>query len=164
MFTPTFHLKSVLQIDEAFLRENRIEGLILDVDNTLSLQDSPTEERGVTEWLAKMRELGVKTAVVSNNTKKRVKPLADKLGLEFVHFGCKPLPFGIRKGAKLLGLPNDRIAMVGDQILSDVIGGSLSGVKTILTDPLRLEMSAGARIRRKIETRVFSREFNKTEK
>jgi len=163
MFEATFHLESVLSIDAAFLRKNGIEGLILDVDNTLSLQDSPFAERGVTEWIGQMRELGVKMAAVSNNTKKRLKPLADELGLEFVHFGCKPLPFGIKKGAKLLGLPKNKVVMVGDQILSDVIGGKLSGIRTVLVEPFKPGKSLPSKIKQGIEKHILRRKFLKSE-
>jgi len=164
MFTPTFWLKSVLSINAEFLRQNGIYGLILDLDNTLSMHGSPAAELGVTEWLAEMRESGVKMAVVSNNTRTRVKPLADDLGLDFIPFGCKPLPFGINKGVKLLGLPKSRVAAVGDQIFTDIIGGSLSGVRTILVEPFHLEDKLSFKLKRKIESVFFKRDFRETEK
>ena len=37
LFKPTFWLKSVLQIDEEFLRSNGVKALVLDMDNTLSM-------------------------------------------------------------------------------------------------------------------------------
>ena len=68
LFKPTFWLKSVLQIDEKFLTENGVKALVLDMDNTLSMHGNPAAEAGVDEWLGKMRALGVKMRVVSNNT------------------------------------------------------------------------------------------------
>ena len=83
LFRPTFWLKNVFAIDEEFLKRNDVRALVLDLDNTLSMHGNPAAEEGVEEWLAKMRELGVKMRVVSNNTTKRVAPLAARLGLEF---------------------------------------------------------------------------------
>ncbi|MDR0222231.1 MAG: YqeG family HAD IIIA-type phosphatase [Oscillospiraceae bacterium] len=164
LFKPTVWLKNVLQIDKKLLFKYKIKGLILDLDNTLSTHGSPAAEFGVTEWLSALRGLGVKAVVVSNNTAKRVKPLAEELGIGFVAFGCKPLPFGLRKGVKLLGLPKSRVALVGDQILTDVAGGNLYGIKTILVEPFYLEDKPSFRLRRKIESAVFKRDFSKLEK
>ncbi|MCL2697878.1 MAG: YqeG family HAD IIIA-type phosphatase [Oscillospiraceae bacterium] len=163
LFKPTIWLKSVLIINEQFLEKHGLRGLILDLDNTLSMHGSPAAEAGVTEWLAKMRELGVKMAIVSNNTKKRVAPLAKELGLDFIAFGCKPLPFGIKKAVKSLGLPKKQLAVVGDQIFTDVMGGNISGITTILVEPFHIEEKLGFRFKRKIESAVFKRDYSKLE-
>jgi len=161
MFKPTFWLKSVLDIDRTFLQENRIKGLILDLDNTLSMHDSPAAEMGVYEWLTEMRSLGIKMVVVSNNTNKRVTPIAGELGLEFIAFGCKPLPLGIYKGAKLLGISRRNLAVVGDQIFTDIIGGNYCGIRTILVEPFHMEDKWTFRLKRKIESVVFKRDFER---
>ncbi len=103
LFKPTFWLNSVLMIDEDFLRENRVEALVLDLDNTLSMHGDPVPEEGVEDWLDKMRGLGIKMRVVSNNTNRRVAPLAARLGLEFTANGAKPLTFGITRAMKAMG-------------------------------------------------------------
>ena len=161
LFKPTIWVKSVLQIDKQLLNKLRVKGLILDLDNTLSMHGSPAAEMGVTEWLQKMRQLGIKMVVASNNYEKRVAPLSKELGLDFISFGCKPLPFGIRKAGKMLGIPKSQIAIVGDQIFTDVMGGNLSGIRTILVEPFYLEKGMGFKLKRKIESVVFKRDFTK---
>ena len=164
MFKPTIWLKNVLQIDKHLLYKCKVKGLILDLDNTLSMDGSPAAEMGVTEWLAEMRELGVKMLILSNNTSKRVKPLAEELGIEFIAFGCKPLPFGVRKAVHKLrkaGIPRSQIAIVGDQIFTDVMGGNLYGIKTILVEPFHLEGNWMFKLKRKVECAFFDRDFSK---
>ena len=163
LFKPTVWVKNVLQIDKHLLYKIRVKGLILDLDNTLSMHGSPAAEMGVTEWLAEMRQLGVKMIVASNNYEKRVAPLSKELGLDFISFGCKPLPFGIRKAAHKLGVPKSQIAIVGDQIFTDVMGGNLYGIKTILVEPFYLEEHWGFRAKRRVESFVFKRDFSKME-
>lgn len=154
----------MLSINEDFLNRHGLKGLILDLDNTLSMHGSPAAEAGVEQWLADMRRLEIKMTVVSNNTRKRVTPLARELGLEFIAFGCKPLPFGIGKAARTLGLPKKNIAVVGDQIFTDVIGGNISGIKTILVEPFHLEDKWSFKFKRKIENAVFKRDYSKLER
>ena len=103
IFKPTFWLKNVLSIDKKFLSDNNIEALILDLDNTLSMHGNPAAEAGIPDWLLEMKALGIKMMVVSNNTNKRVSPLAEKLGLQFIANGAKPLTVGINKAVKRLG-------------------------------------------------------------
>lgn len=160
IFKPEFWLRNVLSIDSDFLKENGIEALILDLDNTLSMHGNPMEEEGITDWLSEMKALGVKMMVVSNNTNKRVAPLAKKLGLEFVANGAKPLTFGINKAMKSLGAEKKKTAVVGDQIFTDVMGGNFAGTRTILVEPFHLEKNVLFKIKRKAESLVFKRDFS----
>lgn len=161
MFKPTYWLKSVLSIDEGFLRENGIEALILDLDNTLSMHGNPAAEEGIPDWLDRMRALNVPMIVVSNNTSKRVAPLAAKLGLSFIANGGKPLTFGINKALRQLGVSAEKAAVVGDQIFTDVMGGNLARTKTVLVEPFHLEKGILFKIKRGAEGVVFKRDFSR---
>ncbi len=163
LFKPKYWLKNVLEIDEAFLRENNIAALVLDLDNTLSMHGNPVPEEGVPEWLDKMRAIGIKMRVVSNNTNKRVAPLAAKLGLPFTANGAKPLPFGIWRAVKAMGVKRRDCVVIGDQIFTDVLAGKISGVRTILVEPFHLEKTWTFRLKRKIESWVFHRDYSKLE-
>ena len=163
LFKPTFWLKSVLQIDAEFLEKNNVKALVLDLDNTLSMHGNPAEEAGVMEWLEEMRRLGVKMRIVSNNTNKRVAPLAGKLGLEFTANGAKPLPFGISKAMRAMAADKKTTLVVGDQIFTDVMGGNLKGVRTVLVEPFHLEKTWTFRLKRKVESIVFHRDYSKLE-
>lgn len=163
-FKPNFWLKNVLSINNKFLTENNIKGLVLDLDNTLSMHGSPAAENGVMEWLDEMRALGIKMVVVSNNTEKRVKPLAHQLGLDFISFGCKPLTRGITKAIKKMGLQKKEVALVGDQIFTDIIGGNLKRIKTVLVEPFHLEDKPSFKLKRKLESAVFKRDYSKLER
>ena len=164
LFKPTFWLNSVLMIDEDFLRENRVEALVLDLDNTLSMHGDPVPEEGVEDWLDKMRGLGIKMRVVSNNTNRRVAPLAARLGLEFTANGAKPLTFGITRAMKAMGADRNVTLVVGDQIFTDIIAGNLRGVRTVLVEPFHLEKTWTFRLKRRLESVVFHRDYSKLER
>lgn len=163
LFKPTYWLKNVLMIDENFLYENRVSALVLDMDNTLSMHGDPAAEDGVTEWLDKMRSLGVKMRVVSNNNKKRVEPLADKLGLPFTANGAKPLTFGVNRAVKAMGAKKSETLVIGDQIFTDVMAGNLAGMRTVLVEPFHLEKTWTFRLKRRIESLVFHRNYDDLE-
>ena len=147
LFKPTFWLKSVLQIDETFLTENGVKALVLDMDNTLSMHGNPAAEAGV----------------VSNNTNKRVAPLAALLGLEFTANGAKPLTFGVNRAVKAMGAAKSETLVVGDQIFTDVMAGNLAGIRTVLVEPFHLEKTWTFRLKRRVESMVFHRDYSKLE-
>ena len=93
----------------------------MDLDNTLTTHDNPRPADGVIEWISLMKENGIKMTIVSNNHFERVRPFAEKLGLEFVCEGKKPLPDGFNRAQKLMGIPFENLAVVGDQIYTDVL-------------------------------------------
>ena len=161
IFKPRFWVKNVLSIDESFLKEHGIDALILDLDNTLSMHGDPAAEQGIPEWLDKMRGLGVKMAVVSNNTEKRVAPLAAKLGLDYTANGAKLLTFGLNRALKKLGTSRERTAVVGDQIFTDVMGGNFAKMPTILVEPFHLEKGILFKLKRAAESLVFKRDLSR---
>lgn len=161
IFKPRYWVKNVLSIDKDFLEKNNIDALILDLDNTLSMHGDPAAEEGIPEWLDSMRTLGVKMVVVSNNTNKRVAPLARKLGLPFVANGAKPLTIGISRALKYLGTDRKRTAVVGDQIFTDVMGGNFARMPTILVEPFHIEKGILFKLKRAAESIVFRRDFSK---
>lgn len=163
IFKATYHLKSVLDIDEKFIRKNKVRALILDMDNTLSLHGEPAEEAGVMEWISGMKRLGVRMTVVSNNSAKRVAPLAKKLGLNFTANGLKPLTFGVERALKKMNRGREYTLVVGDQIFTDVMAGNLAGMRTVLVDPFRLEDIWYLKMKRIIEKKLFHRDYSDLE-
>ncbi len=159
LLKPQIKLEKITDISCELLEKYGISALILDVDNTLSTHHGQVLTDGLPEWLNKMRENGVGLMVLSNSKRKRVKPFAEKIGLNFISMGLKPLPFGYLRALKALGVPKKKAAIVGDQIFTDVLGGNAVGVRTVLLTPIKLESSAGFRFKRKIE-RFIIKHYN----
>lgn len=151
MFKPKIKLDRVTDITPEILKKYNITSLILDVDNTLSTHHGQVLTDGLTAWLFKMRSRGIKMTVLSNSKAKRVEPFARKIGLDYISLGLKPLPFGYIRALRRLGSKRNETAIVGDQIFTDVMGGNLVGVKTVLLTPIKFETSMSFRFKRKIE-------------
>ena len=162
---PELMRKRVTQITLEDLRALSVKGLLLDVDNTLASHGHPDPLDGVIEWLALMRKNGIALLLISNNREKRVRDFAARLRLPFVANACKPLPFRIRRAAKRMNLPVSAIAVVGDQVYTDVLGGHGAGMKAILVERVDEAESLSFRIRRRMEEKVVQKyqEQEKTE-
>ena len=158
IFKPTYVLKSVTDIKIEFLREKDIQGLILDLDNTLTTHNDPKPADKVNEWISEMKSYGIKMMIVSNNITKRVAPFAQNLELDFIANGKKPFTFGFIKAQKLLEIPFSNLAIVGDQIFTDILGANIKRVRTIYVHPIELETSFFFRLKRKIESQ-FIKDF-----
>ena len=155
LLKPHIKLKRVTDITPEILKKYNIDSLILDVDNTLSTHHGDILTDGLPEWLEMMQENGIKLTVLSNSKEVRVKPFAEKIGLPFISLGLKPLPFGYLRALKMAESKRKNTAIVGDQIFTDILGGRMVGVKTVLLTPIKLETTAGFKFKRKIETYVY---------
>ena len=133
---PNIYLKKVEDITIETLIKNKIKLLILDVDNTLidyykNLSDN------VINWAKEMKGQGTKLYILSNtNNEEKVKAVAKKLDIKYKHFAMKPLKRGFKYIQKETNIKPENIAVVGDQIFTDVLGGNRSRMFTILVDPI----------------------------
>ncbi len=164
VFTPNLILKDVTCIDIELLKKYNIKALILDVDNTLTTHGSQNIEKKISDWLSFIKSQEIKLMIVSNNTHDRIKPFADRLRLDFVAMGCKPLTYGFTRAQKLFNLKSKEIAVVGDQIYTDIIGGNLKGFFTILVTPFKLEDTTLFKVKRKLEKTHINRYHKKARK
>jgi len=151
LFKANIALKSVLDITPELLEGNGIKGLILDLDNTLTTHDNPKPADGVLEWIDTMKRAGIKLMIVSNNHDYRVKPFADMLGLQFVSEGRKPLSKGINEAQIRMNIPFSQLAVVGDQLFTDILGANLKRIKSIYVKPIEYEEATFFKIKRKAE-------------
>ena len=133
---PNFYYKKVEEITIETLMRNKIKLLILDVDNTLiDYYKNLSEE--VKQWAKEMRGQGIKLYILSNtNNKEKVEKVAKTLQIPYKHFAMKPLKRGFKYIQKETNIKPENIAVVGDQIFTDVIGGNLCKMYTILVDAI----------------------------
>jgi len=133
---PKMYLKNIKEITIELLNKNQIKGLILDIDNTLIDFDKNLFE-GATKWCEALKSKGIKMVILSNTNKvHKVKKVAEILDLEYIYFAHKPNKKGFKQAQEILKIEHQNIAVVGDQIFTDVLGGNRSKMFTILTKPI----------------------------
>ena len=133
---PNAYFKKVEDITIEFLQKNNIKALILDVDNTLIDYEKNLSEEKI-KWANNLKGQGVKLYILSNtNHKEKVQQVADKLQIPFNYFAKKPFKSGFIKVQEKLQEEPQKIAVVGDQIFTDIIGGNRCKMYTILVEPV----------------------------
>ncbi len=157
IFKPDLMVHSIMDIQPSDLQDRGIQAMILDADNTLSVHGSAIPYNGVPDWIQTMKAANISMLIASNNTQQRIHPLAQNLGLEYRYMSLKPLPFIFCSARKTFGVPRKKIAVIGDQLFTDIVGGHLAGMMTILVEPFEMETGMLALFKRKLEAPLIRR-------
>ncbi|MBW3622244.1 MAG: YqeG family HAD IIIA-type phosphatase [Armatimonadetes bacterium] len=155
---PRWFAHGLFEVTPERLEALGIQGLMLDLDNTLAEYYSTDFSPEVSEWLCAVHDVGIKTCVVSNTHRvARLKSLCEPCGVGYVLGVRKPRRKGFRLALAKMGTPPERTAIVGDQIFTDVLGGNRMGLYTILVPPLsHKEFFATRWVSRSLERVLFS--------
>lgn len=152
---PKLYLNSVKEISLELLNQYNLKGLILDVDNTLITYNKNMPE-GIQEWISQLKQANISLCIVSNsNNKEKVEKVAEKLDIPYIYFAKKPFKSGFIKAKKILNLNVEQIGVVGDQILTDVIGANRMGMFSILVKPIEEKDIWITRIKRPLENKII---------
>lgn len=153
IFYPKIYVSSLTELEPGFLKEQGIKGVLFDLDNTIVPRDADRLPPEVLKWLSGLKDQGFRLGIVSNNSRRRVGAMAGPLGLPAVHRAVKPFVPSFRRALKMLGTAPGETALIGDQIFTDIFGGNLTGLYTILVVPMEGREFLG--------TRLFSRPLEK---
>jgi uncharacterized protein len=155
-FLPNEHVKNIFEIKPSVLKEQGIKGIITDLDNTLVAWNVKEATPEVVNWFKLMKDNGIKVTIISNNKEDRVKMFSEPLGTPFVFSARKPLRRAFKTAAKQMELNKEEIVVVGDQLLTDVLGGNSAGFYTILVVPIVKTDEKITQVNRKIERKIMN--------
>lgn len=154
-FYPSIAVDSIRDITVELLDRNHIKGLILDIDNTLVPNNVADADDNAVQWIDRMKQAGFKLCIVSNASKKRVVRFNDRVRLYAVHRASKPGTRAFEKAARMMDFKNRNIAVVGDQIFTDIFGGNRVGMFTILVKPIDKHEGKLIKLKRILEKRIL---------
>ncbi len=160
IFYPKSYFNSILEIDSNFFLKNNIKAILLDIDNTiLDTEDNMVE--GLEDWVKNIQNQGIKFCIVSNtNKKKKAERMSKILDIPYVYFAKKPLKFGFKKAKKILQEENNQnIAVIGDQVLTDVLGANRCKMYSILVAPLKSSDIWVTKFNRLLEKQILKKYF-----
>ncbi len=158
---PKIYVDSLLDVPLDKLREQNITAYIIDLDNTITEWNSSEIHTEVEEWFRRIKAEGLKSCILSNNGEARIRKVADRLGIPYIHRAAKPRRGSFHRAVKLMGVGADQAAVVGDQVFTDILGGNRAGLFTILVKPLARREFIGTKINRTLEILVLHMLFKK---
>lgn len=154
-FIPDQYVPSVYDIEINDLKKRGIKGIITDLDNTLVEWDRKDATEELLEWLQKLKDADFEVVIVSNNNEKRVHTFAAPHGLTFIHSAKKPFSKAFKAACKLMDIKKSETVVIGDQLLTDILGGNRAGFHTILVVPVASTDGILTKFNRSIEQKVF---------
>ncbi|MDP4162305.1 MAG: YqeG family HAD IIIA-type phosphatase [Bacillota bacterium] len=155
-FLPNEHVKTIFDIKPERLKQLGVKGIITDLDNTLVEWDRPSATPKLIEWFDEMRKSNILVTIVSNNNEKRVKAFSDPLDIPFIFQARKPMGMAFRRAIAQMGIKREEAVVVGDQLLTDVLGGNRSGFHTILVVPVASTDGFFTKFNRLVERRILN--------
>ncbi|MEW5785515.1 MAG: YqeG family HAD IIIA-type phosphatase [Bacillota bacterium] len=153
---PKQHLNNIFELDAAELHSLGIRGIIADMDNTLVPWNDRSVHPRLARWLAGLKEEGFRLCIVSNNTADRGGQLARDLDIPAFWYAIKPRRRAFRKALLELNLSAAEVAVIGDQIFTDVLGGNRMGLYTILVTPISDKEFFWTKLMRQLERMVLN--------
>jgi uncharacterized protein len=119
---------NLTSIDLDLLKKCDIQGIILDLDNTLVSEDDYYLSPGGEDWIKQAQLNNFKFFILSNGKRRyRVEYWSYRLGIPAVNPARKPFPFGFRKASAYMQLKSKQIVVIGDSLHTDVVGAWISG-------------------------------------
>lgn len=130
--------------------------ILLDVDNTLVLWKGEDFTPEVLAWIEEAKGLGFHLCILSNTRHpERLKRLSTILGIKAMRDRFKPSTKMYLMALKEFDVTADEAVMVGDQILTDILGANRSGIEGIWVHRIHEREFIGTRFNRQIEKLIL---------
>lgn len=112
------------------LKAYGIEGIIIDVDNTLrkNMKEIPPCNK---QWIDSLRG-ELKVTILSNGIDGKIEQYFADQDIDYIQFGLKPLKRNFLKACEKMGASPEHVLMVGDNLFDDIYGGKRNNMKTAL--------------------------------
>jgi uncharacterized protein len=158
-FYPDEYRKTVFDVDFAKLKEKNIKNIFIDLDNTLIPYDISKADKKTLELFDRLHNLGFQVFIISNNKKERVKLFANMVKSRYVYSAQKPFKSGFRRALKKVGYPDPKsVCLIGDQFMTDVLGGKRMGFYVIVVDAIKRDSEKWyTKYNRRLEKKILKR-------
>ncbi len=135
--TPYRVFDSYRSIEPPFLTRHGIRLLLCDLDYTLAPKSQPEPDDALRGWLAEVQAAEVEVMILSNNrSSARVERFCRDLGITYEGHAGKPSAKGFRRAMTRCGVTPRETAMLGDKLLTDMLGAHNAGVLPLMVEPL----------------------------
>ena len=154
---PNEYRKDIFDIDYDNLKEKNIKCLVFDLDNTIIHMDTNKPEDKTIKLINKLKKDFKVYILSNNNNKNRLNEVSGYLGVDYVSFALKPTKIGFWKLLKKSGFKKEEICVIGDQMVTDIIGGNRLKSYTVLVDPLTMKDLKITSFNRFLEKKIMNK-------
>ena len=123
-------------ITPALLRKMGVRLVISDLDYTLAPKSVRDPDAALRAWIDALAAEGIRLTILSNNrSSTRVEQFCAALGVDYVGHAGKPSTRGYRDAMTRAGVTAEETVMLGDKLLTDVLGANRCGVRSLMVEP-----------------------------
>lgn len=154
-YIPDIYQKSIYSIDYQKLLNRGIKCILIDLDNTLVAPSIKYPNKKIKDLFSELKEMGFRVILFSNGSKRRLKPFKEQLEVEAIYRAFKPSPKKFLQILEQYHYNESQVAMIGDQLLTDIAGGNKVGITTILINQVSSHDEFVTKFNRIIERRIL---------
>ncbi|MFB6290672.1 MAG: YqeG family HAD IIIA-type phosphatase [Candidatus Bipolaricaulia bacterium] len=136
VFFPDERVPTVEDVDYEELLNSGIKAVIFDLDNTIARWGDEELEDEMVELLDELSSLGLKVGILSNSGGEAIKNFVQDLPCPHLFNANKPSGTGFRLMLEEFDVRPEEVAMIGDQLFTDVLGANRMNMYTIRVDPI----------------------------
>lgn len=142
LLVPDSYVRDFSSLSLEYWQARAIRLILLDVDDTLvaKYETRVQPSQALVAWLDNLQAAGITVVLFSNGGVARVAAWAAALGLEGFALVGKPAPWAFLRMLKKFSVTPSQVAMVGDQLFTDIWGANSLGLHSVLLEA----RSAGA--------------------
>lgn len=138
-FVPDYFATSVQTIDYDELRRHGVRYIALDVDQTLTHNRAVVLDEAVAKLLnGKVRDGVIEGIFIASNSRRNLDEIAKNVNagrVRATRFIRKPGRQYYKRLLRQAKCAPHEIAMIGDRLFTDVLGGNRAGLVTVMVDP-----------------------------
>lgn len=156
---PDFTFNTYKDVTPEFLKEQGIDAVLSDIDNTLAPYEQAEPDENIIAWVNSLKENGIGLALISNNHTDRVEIFNKTLGLPAYPDSGKPGSKYLKLALSELGSEAERAAVLGDQLFTDAYAGKRMGMKAIIVPPINDKKTLFFKLKRALEKPIMKSYF-----
>lgn len=156
-YIPDIYVKSIYYVDYDKLKERGIKCILFDLDNTIAPLSIIKPNKKIKDLFAKLKNMGFKIIIFSNSRKNRIKPFKEELEVDCAFKCKKPSTKKYKIILKEYKFQISEIVIIGDNIITDILGGNKIGITTILVNPISNKERITTKISRIIERKIINK-------
>ena len=135
-YLPTFLSMSIYDIDFDTLYAKGKKVILFDLDNTCVPYVDKKPTKKLKNHFDKLKDSGFTVIIFSNSPRNRLEPFKKYLNIDCCPSARKPRKAKFIKVLKEYKLDLSEVAIIGDQLVTDIYGGNRVGITTVLVNPM----------------------------
>ena len=156
-FIPDMYQKSIYHINYEKLSEDGIKCLLFDLDNTCVPFKDTEPNKKLIDLFEMLKDMGFRVIIFSNASKKRITPFKNGLNVDCSASSKKPNTNKLVKIMKMFKYDLSDVAIIGDQLYTDILCGNRVGIRTILVNPMSKDDLLFTKMFRILEKKKFKK-------